>query len=101
MNRRAALVSGFAAAVTLTLLRPSAAASPRSVARIGVVHVWWPLTDARPLTEFRKRLGELGWIEGRNLVIEERFTEGRNERLPALIREVLDRDVDVLMTYST
>jgi putative ABC transport system substrate-binding protein len=43
----------------------------------------------------------LGWIEGRNLVLEERWTEGRNERLPSLIREVLERDVDVLVTYST
>ena len=101
MTRRAALLFGFAAAAALGLLHAPPAEPQTKVARVGVVHVWWPLDDARAVAEFRKRLAELGWGEGRNLTIEERWTEGRNERLPSLMREVLARDVDVLMTYST
>ena len=46
-------------------------------------------------------LRELGYIEGQNLVIEARWAEGRTERLPALVAEVLARKVDVLVTYAT
>ena len=53
------------------------------------------------MDEFRKRLQELGWVEGQNVVFEERKTEGRNERLPTLMREVIDSNVDVIVTYST
>ena len=44
---------------------------------------------------------ELGYTEGQNLVIEERWAEGRYDRLPALMTEVVERSIDVLVTYST
>ena len=44
---------------------------------------------------------ELGWVEGMNLAIEVRWAEGRVERLPALMREVLAYKPDVLVTHST
>lgn len=43
-------------------------------------------------------LRDLGWIDGRDLVIEHRSAEGRLERLPALLREVVDLRVDVIVT---
>jgi putative ABC transport system substrate-binding protein len=46
-------------------------------------------------------LRELGWIEGRNIVIERRSAEGRPERLPRLMREAVDRKADVIVTYGT
>jgi ABC-type uncharacterized transport system substrate-binding protein len=100
MNRRVVLFTILAAAAVRPLLALGVETQTRIV-RIGVVHTWWPADNARPVTEFWKRLHELGWVEGRNLVVEERWTEGRNQRLPALMREVLGRDVDVLVTYST
>jgi putative tryptophan/tyrosine transport system substrate-binding protein len=46
-------------------------------------------------------LRELGWIEGQNLIAERRWAEGRMERLPALMTEVIGRNVDVIFTGST
>jgi putative ABC transport system substrate-binding protein len=43
----------------------------------------------------------LGWAEGRNLVIEDRWAEGRDERFPALIRDLVERRVDVILVTGT
>jgi putative tryptophan/tyrosine transport system substrate-binding protein len=46
------------------------------------------------------RLRELGYIEGQNLVIEERLAEGKLDRLPELARELTQRQVDLLVAVS-
>jgi putative tryptophan/tyrosine transport system substrate-binding protein len=43
---------------------------------------------------------ELGWIEDSNLIIEARFADGHIDRLPALAKELIQRKVDVIFTYS-
>lgn len=43
-------------------------------------------------------LRDLGWIDGRNVVIEHRSAEGRPERMAGLLREVIDLPVDVIVT---
>jgi putative ABC transport system substrate-binding protein len=48
--------------------------------------------------DFRARLAELGWVEGRNLVIEAGFEDGHLDRLPALISDSIGRNVDVIVT---
>ena len=48
-----------------------------------------------------RAIHELGWVEGQNLAIEARWAEGRYDRLPALMVEVIGRQVDVLVTYGT
>jgi putative ABC transport system substrate-binding protein len=55
----------------------------------------------RGASAFLGRLRELGWIEGRNLVIESRWADGQVDRLPAVMAEVVARKVDVLVTYAT
>ena len=47
---------------------------------------------------FRQGLRDLGYVEGRNLVIETRSAEGRSERLPALAAELVALKVDVIVT---
>jgi putative ABC transport system substrate-binding protein len=47
---------------------------------------------------FWERLAELGYVEGRNLIIEQRWADGKVDRLPALMAEVVTRKVDVLVT---
>jgi putative tryptophan/tyrosine transport system substrate-binding protein len=49
---------------------------------------------------FRRGLAEHGYVDGRNVVIEFRFAEGRLEELPALAAELVDRPVDVLFASS-
>jgi ABC-type uncharacterized transport system substrate-binding protein len=68
---------------------------------VGFVHPQSPSTATRGVNAFWERLRELGWVEGQNLVIEARWAEGRYDRLPALMAEVLGRKVDVLVTYGT
>ncbi len=49
---------------------------------------------------FAKALRELGWVEGKNLAIEDRWAEGRTERFPALAAELVGLKVDVIVTAS-
>src|SRR5215831_2179970 len=82
MNRRA-FVGGLAACVTSWPRRAHGQAD-RPV-RIG-----WLSTGRHPFIEaFRQGLRDLGYVEGRNLVIEERYAEGQPERLPLLARELI------------
>jgi putative tryptophan/tyrosine transport system substrate-binding protein len=88
----------------LTVLDPSmshAAEPERSVIRVGFVGPESPSSAPPGVNAFWERLRELGYAEGQNLVIEERWAEGRYDRLPALMAEVLGRNVDVLVTYTT
>jgi ABC-type uncharacterized transport system substrate-binding protein len=48
------------------------------------------------LTGFRRGLAEAGFVEGRNVAVEYRYSEGRYDRLPALVAELLGRNVAVL-----
>jgi putative ABC transport system substrate-binding protein len=49
----------------------------------------------------RRELRELGYAEGKNIVFENRSTEGNLDRLPALAAELIGLNVDVLLAYST
>jgi putative tryptophan/tyrosine transport system substrate-binding protein len=54
--------------------------------------------DTRRLEFFREGLRELGYVEGKNLIIEYRYAEGRPERLPALAEELVRLKVDIIVT---
>jgi putative tryptophan/tyrosine transport system substrate-binding protein len=47
-----------------------------------------------------ERLGQLGWIEGRTLQIEYRWSEGRRERVVEIASELLSKKVDLIVTYG-
>jgi putative ABC transport system substrate-binding protein len=68
-------------------------------------HPWeCPLTDregARLWGAFAEGLRDLGYVEGENLTIERRFSEGRYERLPALAAELVRLKVDVIVAPAT
>jgi putative ABC transport system substrate-binding protein len=74
---------------------------PPQTARVGFVD---PYSRDRPLrgaSAFWKRLSELGYVQGRNLVAEVRWANGESDRLSPLMRDVLSEKIDVLVTYST
>jgi putative tryptophan/tyrosine transport system substrate-binding protein len=50
---------------------------------------------------FLKGLGETGFVQGRNVAIEYRWAEGRNDRLPALVADLVSRQVNVITATST
>jgi putative ABC transport system substrate-binding protein len=58
-------------------------------------------TYMRPIEAFRQGLRELGWHEGRNVIIEYRYAEGRADRLPALANELVKLNVDVIVASPT
>jgi putative ABC transport system substrate-binding protein len=55
----------------------------------------------RTLAAFRQGLDERGWVEGRSVIVEIRFADGRVDRFPALIAELLRLGVDVIVTTSS
>jgi putative ABC transport system substrate-binding protein len=50
---------------------------------------------------FRKGLGETGFIERQNVAVEYRWIEGRNDRLPALVKDLVDRHVSVIFVSGS
>jgi len=78
------------------------AADPaQRVVRLSIVSPDTPSGAPPSFAVFWERLRELGWIEGQNLVVERRYAEGRYERMPALMAEVVERNVDVIFTAGT
>jgi putative ABC transport system substrate-binding protein len=92
-------VIGFAlSAMLFALTAPAQAQQPKKVPRIGYLATS-PLSTIAARTEaFRQGLRELGYVEGKNVVIESRYGEGKAERLPALAAELVRLKVDVIVS---
>jgi putative ABC transport system substrate-binding protein len=66
--------------------------------RIGFIHSSRTPTDPSPQFEaFRLGLRDLGYVEGKNILIESRYAEGRLDRMPALVNELVQQKVDVIV----
>jgi putative ABC transport system substrate-binding protein len=90
------LVGGAAASWPIAAL-----AQQPAMPVIGFVNAASPKDYARPLAAFLKGLGETGYVDGRNVVIEYRWAEGQYDRLPAFVADLLQRKVDILAATST
>jgi putative ABC transport system substrate-binding protein len=77
------------------------AQSPGKVWRIGVLETTSMSLNAANLDAFRQGLRELGYVEGRNIIIEYRSADGRAERFPVLVADLLRSNVDVIVARGT
>ncbi|TMA83866.1 MAG: ABC transporter substrate-binding protein [Deltaproteobacteria bacterium] len=71
---------------------------PTKVPRIGYLGAASPSATSERIEAFRRGLRELGYVEGKNIVIERRSAEGKSDRLPALAVELVRLKVDVIVT---
>ena len=69
--------------------------------RIGILEPIPAAENAANLAALRKALRELGYVEGRNLIIEYRSADGRAERFPDLAAELVRLKVDLIVTRGT
>ena len=74
------------------------AQQPKKVPRIGFLSGVSPSAISARIEAFRQGLRELGYVEGKNIVIEWRYAEGKLDRLPALAAELVRLKVDVIVT---
>jgi putative ABC transport system substrate-binding protein len=68
---------------------------------IGFVNVASPQSYSRQLAAFLKGLSETGYVDGHNVAIEYHWAEGRNDRLPAMVADLVHRQVTVIAATST
>ena len=59
-----------------------------------------PISDPVLAAAFTNPLRDLGYVEGRNLVVERRYADGKLDRLPALARELAALRVDVILAVG-
>jgi len=100
MQRRT-FIGGSAAILAGPLCFADAIAEqPTKLPVIGFLGSGSPGSNAPLLAAFRQGLSETGWVEGQNLAIEQRWAEGRYDRLPVLAAEFVDRKADVIAASS-
>jgi putative ABC transport system substrate-binding protein len=91
----------IAGATALAAWPVAARAQQRKTFRIGIVETISAELNAANLAGFRRGSRDLGYVEGRNLVLEYRSADGDASRFPALISELIDLKVDLIVTRGT
>ncbi len=82
----------------LALPFPARAAQQTKIPRIGYLVTGSLPTNSDRIEAFRQGLRELGYVEGKNIVIEWRSTDGKPDRLPALVAELIGLKVDIIIS---
>jgi putative ABC transport system substrate-binding protein len=102
MNKK--LISFTLGAMVFAVCSSTNAQHPGKIHRIGYISGTGSLSDPGPYVEaLRQGLRDLGWIDGKNFTIEYRGAEGKPERTPGLVSELVQSKVDlmVLVTESS
>ena len=97
MNRRDTVL----ALLALGTSRSPFAQQAAKVWRIGMLDTTGMASNAANVDAFRKGLQELGYVEGRNYVLEYRSADGSNDRFPELAAELVRLKVDLIVTRGT
>src|SRR5262245_20789075 len=90
------MLIGLLATVWLTTSPAVHAQQTGKVFRVGVLDGSTASGMAGLLETFQQEMRKLGWIEGKNIVIEYRFAEQKPERLPELVADLLRLKVDLI-----
>src|SRR5215831_17954661 len=85
-------------ALVLAAIHLAEAQQPKKVPQIGYLSVSSPSAMSTRTEAFRQGLRELGYVEGKNIVIEWRSAEGKRDRVPSLAAELVRLKVDVIVT---
>src|SRR5919198_3903507 len=97
MKRR--IVISLLTTVLLSIVSLAEAQQPKKVPRIGFLGATSPSTISDRFEAFRQGLRELGYVEGKNIVIEYRYT--KPNRISALASELVREKVEVILTTGT
>jgi len=84
--------------IVLLITDLAAAQQAKKVPRIGFLVASNSSANSDRIEAFRQGLRELGYVEGKNIVIEYRAAEGKLDRLPGLAAELIDHNADVIVT---
>jgi putative tryptophan/tyrosine transport system substrate-binding protein len=100
VNGKKAELFGFAlCALLFALSLPVQAQQPKRIPRIGFVSgIGDPKTPGYHVEAFRQGLRDLGYTEGKNILVEYRYVEGKLDRYPSLLAELVQLKVDVLVS---
>src|SRR6266705_1595918 len=98
MNNRITL--WLLATVLLTTVSLAQAQQPAKPPRIGFIMGDSSGSDPR-VDAFRQGLRELGYVEGKNITVEYRFAEGKEDRLLKLVAELIGLKVEIIVTDGT
>jgi putative tryptophan/tyrosine transport system substrate-binding protein len=96
--KKAAVPTILVAVILLALCESAEAQQPGKVPRIGFLIASSPSAIAPRMDAFREGLRELGYVEGKNIVIEPRYANGKSDHLPALAAELVGLKVDVIVS---
>jgi putative tryptophan/tyrosine transport system substrate-binding protein len=99
---RKAIIVVWLVALALALFRVAEAQQTKKVPRIGYVSESGDANNPGATFEvFRRGLRDIGYIEEKNILVEPRYAEGKTERVPRLVAELVQLKVDVLVVVST
>lgn len=96
--------AGVAAILALLLLVAASMTEAQHAGKVPRIGILWPYSSSVSSvfgSALREGLSGLGYVEGRTVMLEERWAEGRFERLPPLAAELVRLNVDVIVTAST
>jgi putative tryptophan/tyrosine transport system substrate-binding protein len=95
MNKKT--VFGLLAAFLMISIPIAEAQQPKKVPRIGYLSGTDPATDSPRAEGIRAALRELGYIEGQNIIIEYRHSEGKRDRYPELVADLVRLKVELIV----